>query len=134
MFRYVALIWNASDPARQASASRWARRLTLASSDWNLVLNAPGLQVFCRTGPLKGGSAVYPLAREFYRAAVARGLDVKLGLAAAATQMLLMAPLSALSAVVMFSTHGFTLATFSLLAASQPEWGMGMSVALKKMM
>jgi asparagine synthase (glutamine-hydrolysing) len=70
MFRYVALIWDASDPSRQASAARWARRLTQASSDWSMVLNAPGLQVFCRTGPLKGALAVYPLAR---------GLGVVLG-------------------------------------------------------
>ena len=45
---------------------------------------------------------VYPMAREFYREARARGLDVKLGLAAAIMQSLCMAPLSALGAVVMF--------------------------------
>jgi hypothetical protein len=46
--------------------------------------------------------SIYPLAREFYRAASERGLDVKFGLGAGAMQVLLMAPLSALSAVVMF--------------------------------
>ena len=44
----------------------------------------------------------YPMAREFYRLARERGLDIKFGLAAAVMQMLLMAPLSALSAVVLF--------------------------------
>jgi hypothetical protein len=44
----------------------------------------------------------FPLVREFYRKATERGLDVKFGLAAATVQGLLMAPLSALSAVMMF--------------------------------
>ena len=44
----------------------------------------------------------YPLAREFYRRARERGYDVKFGLAAGVIQALAMAPLSALSAVVMF--------------------------------
>ncbi len=44
----------------------------------------------------------WPMAREFYRQARARGLDVKFGLAAAVMQAFCMAPLSALSAVVMF--------------------------------
>jgi hypothetical protein len=46
--------------------------------------------------------SVYPLAREFYRQAFLRGLDVKFGLGAAVMQMGLMAPLSAFSVVVMF--------------------------------
>jgi mannosyltransferase len=45
---------------------------------------------------------IYPMAREFYRKARAQGLDVKFGLAAAVMQALCMAPLSALSVVVMF--------------------------------
>ncbi|MBI4718929.1 MAG: hypothetical protein HY763_14075 [Planctomycetes bacterium] len=45
----------------------------------------------------------WPMAREFYRKAYERGLDIKFGLAAAVVQALLMAPLSALSATVMFS-------------------------------
>ena len=45
---------------------------------------------------------IYPMAREFYRKARARGLDIKFGLAAGVMQALCMAPLSALSAVVMF--------------------------------
>ena len=44
----------------------------------------------------------YPLAQEFYRKARDRGLDVKLGLASGVIQAFAMAPLSALSVVVMF--------------------------------
>jgi hypothetical protein len=47
-------------------------------------------------------NSIYPLAQEFYKNARARGFDVKFGLAAAIMQGLVMAPLSALSAVVMF--------------------------------
>lgn len=45
---------------------------------------------------------IYPMAREFYRKARRGGLDVKFGLGAGVMQAFLMAPLSALSAVVMF--------------------------------
>ena len=44
----------------------------------------------------------FPLVREFYRKATERGLDVKFGLAAGVMQVFLMAPLSALSVVLMF--------------------------------
>ena len=44
---------------------------------------------------------IYPLAREFYRKARERGLDVKFGLGAGVMQAFLMAPISALSVVVM---------------------------------
>ncbi|MFQ5666586.1 MAG: glycosyltransferase family 39 protein [Candidatus Binatia bacterium] len=44
----------------------------------------------------------WPMAREFYGKARARGLDIKFGLGAWVMQAFLMAPLSALSAVVMF--------------------------------
>jgi hypothetical protein len=44
----------------------------------------------------------WPMAREFHRRTFERGLDVKLGLGAAATQALAMAPISALSVVTMF--------------------------------
>jgi hypothetical protein len=44
----------------------------------------------------------YPMAREFHRRAYERGLDVKLGLASGVMQVFCMAPLSALSAVVIF--------------------------------
>lgn len=46
--------------------------------------------------------SIYPMAREFYLKSRAKGFDVKFGLAAAIMQSLLMAPLSALSVVVMF--------------------------------
>lgn len=56
--------------------------------------------------PDAAGAANYdspwPMAREFYRQARARGLDIKFGLGAALMQALAMAPLSALSVVVMF--------------------------------
>jgi hypothetical protein len=45
---------------------------------------------------------IYPNGREFYQEARARGLDVKFALAAGVMQALLMAPLSAFAAVVMF--------------------------------
>lgn len=45
---------------------------------------------------------VYPMAREFLDEAFRRGLDVKFGLAAGVMQVFLMAPLTALSVVVMF--------------------------------
>lgn len=45
---------------------------------------------------------IYPLAQEFYRKAREKGLDVKFGLAAAVIQSLLMAPLSAISVVLMY--------------------------------
>jgi hypothetical protein len=44
----------------------------------------------------------YPMAREFYKKAWEKGLDVKFGLAAGVMQAFVMAPLSALSAVLMF--------------------------------
>jgi hypothetical protein len=44
----------------------------------------------------------WPLAREFYREAWLRGLDVKFGLAAFVMQSMCMAPISALCVVVMF--------------------------------
>jgi hypothetical protein len=47
-------------------------------------------------------NSVYPMAREFYRQTYSRGLDIKFGLAAGVMQALLMAPLSALSAVVIY--------------------------------
>jgi hypothetical protein len=54
-----------------------------------------------RTEPPQYNSP-WPMAREFYREAWRRGLDVKLGLAAVVMQMFCMAPISALGAVSMF--------------------------------
>jgi hypothetical protein len=52
--------------------------------------------------PAEEYNTIYPMAREFYRKARQKGLDVKFGLGAGVMQALLMAPLSALSSVVMF--------------------------------
>ncbi|MHC4166067.1 MAG: hypothetical protein ACYSWQ_03840 [Planctomycetota bacterium] len=45
---------------------------------------------------------IYPLAQEFYRKSRERGYDIKFGLAAGVMQVFCMAPISALSVVVMF--------------------------------
>lgn len=45
---------------------------------------------------------IYPMAQEFYRTAREKNFDVKFGLAAGFTQVFCMAPISALSVVVMF--------------------------------
>lgn len=50
---------------------------------------------------------IYPKAQEFYEQAYRLGLDIKFGLAAGVMQVFLMAPLSALSAVVMFYVLSF---------------------------
>lgn len=47
-------------------------------------------------------NSIYPMAREFFAESYRRGFDVKFGLGAGVMQALLMAPLSALSVVVMF--------------------------------
>ena len=54
------------------------------------------------SAPAPEYDSIYPMAREFFRQAYERGLDVKFGLAAGVIQVGLMAPLSALSVVVMF--------------------------------
>src|SRR4030095_6887391 len=54
------------------------------------------------TQPPDTYASPYPMAQEFYRRARERGLDVKFGLAAGVIQAFAMAPLSALSVVVMF--------------------------------
>ena len=50
----------------------------------------------------QGYDSIYPMAREFYQESRARGFDVKFGLGAAIMQSMVMVPLSALSAVVIF--------------------------------
>jgi len=54
------------------------------------------------SGPVPEYDSIYPMAREFYRKSRERGLDVKFGLAAGVMQAFCMAPISALSVVVMF--------------------------------
>jgi len=64
--------------------------------------------------------SIYPMARDFYQEARKRGLDIKFGLAAGVMQIFLMAPLSALSVVLMFMvlrslTNNRNLAVFCAL-------------------
>jgi asparagine synthase (glutamine-hydrolysing) len=48
VFRYVAFVWNESDPEAYASAQVLAERLRAGSSQWQSVLETEGLAVFCR--------------------------------------------------------------------------------------
>src|SRR3954454_5351818 len=47
MFRYVALIWAAQDAQQVDAAQATTRRLKASSSQWQEVLDRPGLRVFC---------------------------------------------------------------------------------------
>lgn len=47
MFRYVALIWAAQDAQQVDAAQATTRRLRASSSQWQEVLDCPGLRVFC---------------------------------------------------------------------------------------
>ncbi|MEQ1762315.1 MAG: hypothetical protein ABL984_04115 [Pyrinomonadaceae bacterium] len=67
----------------------------IVSSVQNARASSPHLE------PAKYDS-IYPMAQEFYQRAREKGFDVKFGLAAAITQSLVMAPISALSVVLMF--------------------------------
>lgn len=70
------------------------------------VINAVSQRVQESRASSPGGVPEYdtqfPLRAQFYRQAYERGLDVKLALASGVTQAFLMAPLSALSVMVMF--------------------------------
>jgi len=71
------------------------------------------------TAPPGEYRTIYPLAQEFYRKAREKGLDVKFGLAAGVIQSLLMAPLSALSVVLMYQIFlSLRLSTRSALLLS----------------
>lgn len=61
MYRFIALAWNDEDLPRTAAAQRLAQRIRSTTSDWQSVLDLPGLRVFHARGP---GSArrAYPLA------------------------------------------------------------------------
>ncbi len=48
MYRYLALSWNANNPAKVATVQRMTRSLLSGSSDWQRVFDAPGLRVFHR--------------------------------------------------------------------------------------
>ena len=47
MFRYVALIWAAQDAQQVDAAQAATRRLKASSSQWQEVLDRPGLRVLC---------------------------------------------------------------------------------------
>src|SRR5262245_29726014 len=47
MFRYVALIWAAQDAQQVDAAQATTRRLKTSSSQWQEVLDRPGLRVLC---------------------------------------------------------------------------------------
>ena len=47
MFRYVGLIWSAQDAQQVDAAQAATRRLKASSSQWQEVLDRPGLRVFC---------------------------------------------------------------------------------------
>ena len=61
MYRFIALAWNDEDQPRTAAAQRLAQRIRSMTSDWQSVLDLPGLRVFHARG---AGSArrAYPLA------------------------------------------------------------------------
>ena len=72
--------------------------------------------------------AIHDRDREFYRQAWERGLDVKLALAAGVTQSFAMAPLSALSVVVMFWVLGALTASPGAAAALAALYGLATPV------
>src|SRR5678816_3795604 len=47
MFRYLALIWAAQDAQQVDAAQAATRRLKASSSQWQEVLDRPGLRVLC---------------------------------------------------------------------------------------
>lgn len=53
MFRYVALVWQAADPGAWQSAVRISRRFASAASEWQAIVDQPGLRVFV-TGAIPG--------------------------------------------------------------------------------
>lgn len=61
MYRFIALAWDDEDLPRTAAAQRLAQRIR-STSDWQTVLDLPGLRVFQARGP-GGARRAYPLAR-----------------------------------------------------------------------
>lgn len=47
MFRYVAFVWNDSDPLARGAATELARQFSERSPEWNKVLERNGLRVYC---------------------------------------------------------------------------------------
>jgi hypothetical protein len=75
---------------------------TLTRPIIDYVVNRVQQERLAHPGSEPAYNSIYPMAREFFQKAYARGLDVKFGLAAAVMSTLLMAPLSALSVIVIF--------------------------------
>jgi asparagine synthase (glutamine-hydrolysing) len=61
MFRYVACIWNAQDPAAAEAARAVLQRLSVPGNDWRVALHGSGVEVrYVKSGA--GSSAAYLLA------------------------------------------------------------------------
>jgi asparagine synthase (glutamine-hydrolysing) len=60
VYRYLALIWNASISERSASARSLAQRISTLSTRWERVLDAEGLAVF-HSGLYEGSGETRPL-------------------------------------------------------------------------
>ncbi len=60
MFRYVAFVWDDSDPAARGQAEMLARRLREGSPEWQQPLQARGALVFC-AGARAGSTEPHPL-------------------------------------------------------------------------
>lgn len=70
----------------------------------------------------------WPMAREFYKEAWQRGLDIKMGLGAFVMQTLAMAPISALSAVVMFYVLRYLFASDTIALLLSLLYALGTPV------
>jgi hypothetical protein len=44
MDRFVAIIWDEANPAKQAQVNSWSETLQRGSSRWTVVLDTPGLR------------------------------------------------------------------------------------------
>jgi asparagine synthase (glutamine-hydrolysing) len=60
MFRYVALAWSENSELENATADMLSRQMSSSTLPWTLVLDRPGLLVYCH-GTRKGSSNVYLL-------------------------------------------------------------------------
>jgi asparagine synthase (glutamine-hydrolysing) len=60
MFKYFALVWDASDPTRLEAVRRLTMSLRHGTNEWQCVLDQSGLKVFC-AGQRPGSSEVYHL-------------------------------------------------------------------------
>ena len=64
MFRYLAFVWNPSDPGATAAKNKFADRITAQKTSvrqpWNLILHQMGLEVYC-TGTDVNPNRIYTL-------------------------------------------------------------------------